>query len=151
MAREYETTQEMYKSLTVRQRESALAERMEQRQKGEQFRVIEPALVAEEPAAPKRPRLFGLVLVLALAVAAAAIFGPEALDTSVHTLDQLQACCELPVLVTIPKIVSAQDVQRRRQSLALASAGVSVVVSGLVVVSYLLAKENWALTALLIR
>ena len=62
MSREYETTQEMYKSMTVRQRESALSERMEQRQKGEQFRVIEPALVAEEPAAPKRPRLFALVL-----------------------------------------------------------------------------------------
>lgn len=151
MSREYETTQEMYKSLTVRQRESALAERMEQRQKGEQFRVIEPALAAVEPAAPKRPRLFAVVFLLALAAAAAAIFGPEALDSSVHTIEQLQARCELPVLVTIPKIVSAQDVRRQRRRLAIAGASVSVTVAGLVVVSYLLAKENWALTSLLIK
>lgn len=151
MSREYETTQEMYKSLTVRQRESALSERMEQRQKGEQFRVIEPAVASEEPAAPKRPRLFALVLLLALAVGAAAVFGPEALDTSVHSIEQLQARCELPVLVTIPRIVSAQDQRQQRMRLAMASAAVSVTVAGLVVVSYLLAKENWALTSLLIK
>ncbi len=151
LSREYETTQEMYRSLTVRQRESALAESMEQRQKGEQFRVIEPALPSEQPAAPKRPLLFALVFILALGAAAAAILGPEVLDSSVHTVEQLQARCELPVLVTIPKIVGPGDLRRQRKRFVLASAGVSVGVAGLVVATYFLAAENWALTSLLIR
>lgn len=151
MAREYETTQEMYKSLMVRQRESALSERMEQRQKGEQFRVIEQAIPADEPAAPKRPRLFALVMLLALAAAAAAVFGPEALDSSVHTIEQLQARCDLPVLVTIPHIVGPDDLRAKRRRLLYVTAGASVAIAGLVVGSYLLAKENWALTSLLIK
>ena len=62
MAREYETTQEMYRSLTVRARESALSERMETRQKGEQFKVIEPALPTSSPAAPRRPKLYAIAV-----------------------------------------------------------------------------------------
>jgi len=151
MAREYETTQEMYRSLTVRQRESALSESMEQRQKGEQFRVIEPALPAETPAAPRRPRLFALALMAALAAAVAAIFGPEALDSSVHTVEQLQARCDLPVLVSIPQIVGPDDLSRQRRQVALAVTGLTVAVMVLVTGGYFLAKENAALSALLIR
>jgi polysaccharide chain length determinant protein (PEP-CTERM system associated) len=125
LAREYETTQEMYKSLTLRERESALSERMEDVQKGEFFRVIEPARPSEEPAAPKRPRLFALVALLALAAAGAAIFGPEALDSSLHSLEQLQARCELPVLVAIPRIVGPADLNRQRKRFVLATAGMA--------------------------
>jgi hypothetical protein len=141
----------MYKSLTVRQGASALAESMEQRQKGEQFRVIEPALPSEEPAAPKRPRLFAMVFFLALALGAAAIFGPELLDSSLHTLEQLQARCDLPVLVSIPRIVSPDDVRRERRRFALTTAGVAFAVTGLVAATYFLARENWALTSMLIK
>ena len=151
LAREYETTQEMYKSLTLRERESALSEKMEAVQKGEKFRVIETARPSEEPAAPKRPRLFALALLLALAAAGAAIFGPEALDSSVHSLEQLQARCELPVLVAIPRIVGPADLRRQRKRFVLATAGMGLALAGLVVGTYLLAKENPALTALLIQ
>ena len=151
LAREYETTKEMYRSLTVRQRESALAESMEQRQKGEQFRVIEPALPSESPAAPRRQRLFALALLLALGLAAAVIVGPEALDSTVHTPEQLQARFELPVLVSIPTIVVADDLRRTRVRFGLAAAGVAVAVTGLTVAAHLLARENSALTAMLMR
>lgn len=73
LSREYETTKETHKSLAVRVMEAALAERMEQRQKGEQFRVLEPALASAEPVAPRRLRLYAMALALALAAAAAAI------------------------------------------------------------------------------
>jgi uncharacterized protein involved in exopolysaccharide biosynthesis len=70
LSREYEDTLETYKSIAVRQRESALAESMEMRQKGEQFRVIDPALPSEDPIAPRRLRLYAWALAIALAVAA---------------------------------------------------------------------------------
>jgi polysaccharide biosynthesis transport protein len=149
MSREYDTTQQMYRSLTVRERESALAERMERGQKGEQFKVIEGAVPSSSPAAPKRPKLYAIAVALALAAAALAIFGPEALDPSVHTLGQLQARSELPVLVSIPQIVVPADVRRRRTRFGLVAAGLSIAVVGLVIGSYVLARENAALAAML--
>ena len=151
LAREYETTQERYKSLSMRERESKLSEEMESVDKGERFRVIERALPSEEPAAPKRPRLFAFAVLLALAAAGAAIFGPEALDSSVHSLEQLQARCDLPVLVAIPRIVGPADLLRQRKRFVLGTAGMGLVLAGLVVGTYLLAKENPSLTALLIK
>src|SRR5438132_7817114 len=47
LARDYEATKEQYHSLLMRQGEAEVAESMEQRQKGEQFRIIEPAIVSE--------------------------------------------------------------------------------------------------------
>jgi peptidoglycan/LPS O-acetylase OafA/YrhL len=135
----------------VRQRESALAESMEQRQKGEQFRVLEPALPAVSPAAPRRPRLFALALLAAIAASVAAVFGPEALDSSVHTVEQLQARCDLPVLVSIPQIVGPDDRTSRRRRFGLAAAGLSLAVVVLVTGGYFLARENAALSGLLIR
>jgi succinoglycan biosynthesis transport protein ExoP len=151
MSREYETTKEMYRSLTVRQRESALSESMEMRQKGEQFRVIEPALPSETPAAPQRPKLFLLVVVLALGVAAAAIVVPEVLDSSLHTMEQAQALSKLPVLITIPRIVGPGEQKRSRQVLLLQTLATTGGVCFLVVASYFVARENWALTSLLLR
>ena len=49
LARDYESTRELYASLLKRYAESQIAESMEQRQKGEQFRVIEPAVAAGGP------------------------------------------------------------------------------------------------------
>src|SRR5439155_1149052 len=44
LSRDYESTRELYQSLLKRYEEAQLAESMEQRQKGEQFRVLDPAL-----------------------------------------------------------------------------------------------------------
>src|SRR5882762_5010762 len=54
LARDYESTRELYQSLLKRYEEAQLAESMEQRQKGEQFRVLDPAIPNPAPAAPNR-------------------------------------------------------------------------------------------------
>jgi ferric-dicitrate binding protein FerR (iron transport regulator) len=114
LARDYEATRELHTSLIKRYAESQIAESMEHRQKGEQFRVIEPALPAEDPVAPNRLRL----LVGGLAVAACAAIGlvlfVEQVDTSFHTVDEIRSFTRIPVLVSIPAINSPSDRRRRR-------------------------------------
>jgi hypothetical protein len=124
---------------------------MEQRQKGEQFRVIEPALPSEKPAAPRRPRLYLMALAVALAAAAAAVFGPEALDSSIHSIDQLQARTNLPVLVSIPTISSPALVRRARKRAALLGLFLLLLLAGLVAAAYWGARGNWALTGFFLR
>lgn len=75
LSREYDVTYEEYKSLAARQMEAALAESMENLQKGEQLRVIERALPATDPIAPARPRLYAVALALALVAAVVVILG----------------------------------------------------------------------------
>jgi polysaccharide chain length determinant protein (PEP-CTERM system associated) len=73
IARDYGSTKELYQSLLKRYEEAQLSESMEQRQKGEQFRILDPALPPREPDAPKRSRLVlvGIALSLGLAIGAA--------------------------------------------------------------------------------
>src|SRR5205807_7595491 len=62
LSRDYDSTRELYQTLLKRYEEAQLAESMEQRQKGEQFRVLAPALSNAAPAAPNRGQLLAMPL-----------------------------------------------------------------------------------------
>jgi polysaccharide chain length determinant protein (PEP-CTERM system associated) len=151
LTRDYETTRDHYSTLLKRYEEAQLAESMEQRQKGEQFRVVDPAIPADQPAVPKRARLFGVALALSVGLALGAVMLAEHLDTAFHTLDELRAFTAVPVLCTIPRIVTTRDAERRRwrfRFTALAAlVGLLLIVGG----SYWLARGNEQLVGLLAR
>src|SRR5712692_9583871 len=86
-SRDYESTRELYQSLLKRYEEAQLAESMEQRQKGEQFRILDPAIPGQEPAAPNRLRLVLTSLMLSLGLAVGAVVLAEHIDTSFHSID----------------------------------------------------------------
>jgi polysaccharide chain length determinant protein (PEP-CTERM system associated) len=115
LARDYEATKEVYHSLLKRQGEAQMAESMEQGQKGEQFRILEPATVSYQPAKPNRARLILMGLLLSLGVAAGVVLLAEQLDTSFHTVDDLRAFARVPVLASIPSIVTEGDLGQRRR------------------------------------
>ncbi len=151
LSRDYEGTRELYQSLSKRFEEAQLAESMEQRQKGEQFRVLDPAVPKPEPAAPNRVRLLLMALVGSIGLAAGVVALAEKADTSFHTLDELRAFSAVPVLVSIPRIVTETDRRRRQWHMRLAA---SAAVVGLVVIvssAYFAAHENEYLVSLLGR
>ncbi len=147
LSREYKSTQEQYRSLVARHNEAQLAESMEQRQKGELFRVIEPALAEARPSAPNRGRLLMLSLLVSLALALGVAFVREMFDPAVHSQQDVEACASLPVLVSVPVLTSAVDRERQRRRLAL---GAVLALVGLVAVmgaSYGIARGNTALAS----
>jgi polysaccharide chain length determinant protein (PEP-CTERM system associated) len=151
MTRDYEATRELYQTLSKRYDEALLAESMEQRQKGEQFRVLDSALPSSVPSAPKRSRLLLLCLAVSLALGVGVMLLAEMLDTSFHTSDDLRSYTTVPVLVSIPRIVSEGDSRRERWRFRLATVGVVV---SLVIVSascYFFAYGNEQLAQLLSR
>jgi polysaccharide chain length determinant protein (PEP-CTERM system associated) len=149
LARDYDSTKELYASLLKRLAESQIAESMEQRQKGEQFRVIEPALPSDSPIAPDRRRLLAVGLVLAAGAAIGLVLLVEHLDTGYHSLDDLRASTNAPVLASIPCIVTSGDTRRHGRRLRLAAAatvvGLALVAGG----SIWLAHGNQQLAAIL--
>lgn len=151
LSRDYESTRELYQTLMKRYEEAQLAESMEQRQKGEQFRVIEPALPNSQPAAPNRARLLLMAVAVSLGLAVGAVVLAEHTDTSFHSVDDLRAFSPVPVLVSIPRIVTPIDLRRGNWRMRL-GAGVALV--GLVMlvgIAYLVANGNQWLVSLLGR
>jgi len=149
--RDYQSTRELYATLTKRFEEAQLAESMEQRQKGEQFRILDSAVPAVGPTAPKRAKLLMVSLVLSLALGVGAIVLAEVLDTSFHSANELRAYTTIPLLVNIPRIITESDARRQHWRFRFGAVGVVVgllLVAGL---AFLFAHGNEQLAQLLSR
>jgi len=127
LMRDYTTLQEGYMSLLKRSEEAKIAVRMEQRQIGEQFRILDGARLPERPVSPDRVRinLMGILGGLAVGLGLAALL--EYRDTSFKTDDDIVTTLALPVLAVIPVMTSASERRalRRRRLILAASASVA--------------------------
>jgi hypothetical protein len=124
---------------------------MEQRQKGEQFKVLDPAVASLKPAAPNRLKFLLMAVVGSIGLAFGAVLLAEQLDTSFHDLDELRSFSNVPVLASIPRIVTRGELRRQRWRMRL---GVSAAVAGLAVIvglAYFVADGNEQLIMLVTR
>jgi polysaccharide chain length determinant protein (PEP-CTERM system associated) len=150
-SRDYQVTKELYQTLSRKYDDALLAESMEQRQKGEQFRILDSALPSSTPAAPRRSRLLLASLALSLVLGAGAMVAMEVLDTSFHSARDLRAYTTVPILVNIPRIVTEADARRQRWRFRLAAVGVLMALVLVGGSSYLFAHGNEQLAQLLSR
>jgi succinoglycan biosynthesis transport protein ExoP len=147
-SRDYESTRNLYQTLLKRYEEAQLAESMEQRQKGEQFRILDPAVPAREPLA-RRTRLILTSLMLSLGLAAVGVVLAEQADSSFHNIDDLRRFSIVPVLASIPRIVCESDVTRQKRRFRIAAAATALGLLMLVVITYFVASGNEQLGSLL--
>jgi polysaccharide biosynthesis transport protein len=147
--RDYQSAKESYDVLQRRYDEAKVAESVEAGHQGENFRVLESAIVPEGPSAPNRLRLIIMGLLLALAAGAAAVVVAEQFDTSFHTVDELREFTGIPVLATIPQIGAAPRRGYMRTALGTASALAVIVLVG--TLSAYIANGNETLVRMLQR
>lgn len=104
LTRDHQNTSDTYQGLLKKTQEARQAENLERRQKGEQFKVIDPARAPQKPFKPDIPRvlLFGLLLGMGCGFGLA--FFREQMDSSFRDAEELEATLGFKVLVTIPKI-----------------------------------------------
>jgi uncharacterized protein involved in exopolysaccharide biosynthesis len=104
LTRDYHNTKEAYESLLKKSQEAQQAQNLERRQKGEQFKVIDPARVPEKPMQAKvfRILLGGLLLGMGFGIGMA--FLREQMDRSFRDAEDLEATMECKVLANIPRI-----------------------------------------------
>ncbi|MFI5397436.1 MAG: XrtA system polysaccharide chain length determinant [Candidatus Binatia bacterium] len=135
LTRDYAVTQKQYQTMLDKKIDAQLSQSLERRQKGERFRVLDPASFPELPVRPNRAflRWGGIAGSFALALCLPILLAQ--LDTTFHVVDEL-AVCSLPVLAVVPQVFTP-DVSRHRRRYRLRVVGLSgiALVAGLGAVS----------------
>lgn len=120
LTRNYEVSRQNYQSLLDKTFSAGMSEELERKQQGKRFTVLDSGKTPEKPFSPKRVPLFAGVVALGLLLPAGITIGLYLMGGSIKSADQLKGMVPLkvPVLGTIPPIVSQADVRRGRILLA---------------------------------
>jgi succinoglycan biosynthesis transport protein ExoP len=131
--------------------EARIAEGMEEHQKGEKFTLIDPASYPEKPVSPNRLLILLAGVFCSLGVGAGSVALVEHLDHSVKDSDDLVRLTGLPVLGSIIRIQTTEDIfqaRRKRKLIWMVSCFSLIIV---LVLFHFLYMDLWILAARLLR
>jgi uncharacterized protein involved in exopolysaccharide biosynthesis len=111
--RQYESARTQYQSLLQKKMGSELASNLEQRQGGEQFRLLDPASLPKRPE-PGRLKIIILGWVLGFGVGVALTVMREFTDGTVHKESDLEAHDSIDVLARIPTLRTTNEQGRQK-------------------------------------
>ncbi len=114
LKRDYQNIQTSYDSLLNRKLEADIGVNMERKQKGEQFRVVDPARLPQRPVEPDMKKVFLMVVAAGLGLGGGLAFLLEYMDSSFKKPDDLENAFELPVLATIPKLMDQRQLSLKK-------------------------------------
>ena len=151
LQRDYQNASTKHQEVMNKILESRISEGMEEHQKAEKFTLIDPASYPSTPVSPNRKliRLVGVILSLGVGLGTAAL--AEHLDHSVKSSDELVQLTGLPVLGSIIRIQTKEDISqaRHKRKLIWAITGVCLIM-GLALFHFFY-MDLWVLTARLLH
>ncbi len=137
LTRDYQSLQVMYTSLLAKKEDSKMAANLERRQVGEQFKLLDPARMAEKPFSPDRRRITMLGMAVGLALGVMLIAFLELSDKSFKTDEEVLSVLNLPVLAVVPFMQSTAEQKHQFRRGLLMNIGLgSTVVGCLALVAY---------------
>jgi polysaccharide biosynthesis transport protein len=151
LMRDYQNASSKHQEVMNKILESRISEGMEEHQKGEKFTLIDPASFPEKPVSPNRWLIFLAGVILSLGAGVGTVALAEHLDHSVKSSDELARLTGLPVLGSIIRIQTQEDILlgQRKRKLIWVAAGFSLVI-GLILFHFFY-MDLWVLIARLLR
>jgi polysaccharide chain length determinant protein (PEP-CTERM system associated) len=113
LTRDYDTLQTSYRELLSKSENSKMAASLEQRQIGEQFRILDTPRVPQKPYSPNRARINLMGAAAGLGVGCALVGLAFLRDSTVRTEADLMSSVDLPVLALLPFVSTEEDARRR--------------------------------------
>lgn len=104
LSQDYKNTYASYQTLVQKNVESQQAENLERRQKGEQFKIIDPARIPEKPFKPDISRILLMGLLTGIGAGIGLGLIREQMDRSFRDAEDLYATLGIKVLANIPKV-----------------------------------------------
>ena len=116
LARGYDQSKANYDDLLKKKNESAMATRMELRQQGERFRILDPPSLPLKPDFPNRLKFCGIGLALGVVLGSLVAGAFEMLDRRAYDEKELKGLLPVAVITEIPEIITPidQTLMRRR-------------------------------------
>lgn len=104
LTRDYDLMKTNYQSLLDKKIQAQMAENLERKQQGEQFKILDPARVPVTPIRPDRNRILLIGVAIGLALGVGLTWFKESLNQSFKTVSEVENELGLPVLATIPNL-----------------------------------------------
>jgi len=112
LERKAKVNEEIYTLLLTRSKEAQISEASEI---GD-IRIVDPAILPENPVKPKKKLSAFLGLVLGLFLGVSMAFILEYLDDTVKTWDDIREGIDLPLLGSIPSIIDSSDIRKYKNT-----------------------------------
>jgi polysaccharide chain length determinant protein (PEP-CTERM system associated) len=140
LTRDYETLKGTYTNLLAKKEESGIAANLEREQVSQQFKTLDPARLPERPYGPPRTliNLVGVGAGLALGLGLTVLL--ELRDQSFRSAAEIVPVLSLPVLASVPSIVTASE---RRRARRMAFAVITLLVTSIGTAGVLAYKYGW--------
>jgi polysaccharide chain length determinant protein (PEP-CTERM system associated) len=142
LRRDYQQASDNYQSLLQRKMQAQLAENLERTQKGEQFKILDPANLPLTPSKPDVRKILPVGLVAALGCGFGLAFLLEYLDQAFWSRKEVEGVLGIPLLVTLPFIHTEKDLQKKKARFVGAVCALCVMGSALLIALLILWKTS---------
>lgn len=106
LLRDYNNLKVTFEGLLQKKINADMSQDMEKRKKGEQFKILDPAFFPEKPFKPERIKIMLLAFMVSITLGVWGAIFCERMDKSIKTPDEFREIYGLPVLVTLPEIIT---------------------------------------------
>lgn len=121
LSRDYEVNRDLYQDLLKRRENARVSMNLDAEQRGLSFRIQEPAAMPLRPSGIRLLHVAGAGLFLAVVAPLMVLFGLIKFDPRVRAARQIERESGLPVLGTVPRLMTARRRSRSIRQVALAS------------------------------
>ncbi len=111
LQRDYDNTKKHYQALLEKQLNARISENLEKHQKGEKFRILDPAHLPTEPESPDVLKIMLAGLVLGCGLGYGSAFALEYVSGVIRKPEDAERMLGLPVLATIPHLRMAYEMR----------------------------------------
>jgi uncharacterized protein involved in exopolysaccharide biosynthesis len=112
LTRDYDLLKSNYQSLLDKKIQAQMAENLERKQQGEQFKILDPARVPENPVKPDRNKILLIGAFLGIATGFGLAWFRESLDQSFHSVPEVEEYLGIPVIATIPSLKEERNLRQ---------------------------------------
>lgn len=140
ITRDYDNLKRSYDELLRKKLDADISQNLEKRQKGEQFQILDPPNLPEEPFSPAKRVVLGVSLFAACLLGLGGAIAFEFFDKTIKGTSEFRKFVDLPLLVALPVL---RDKGRIRMDKLkdFAFAGASVVIVVMIFVLLVFGKD----------